>query len=71
MNKSRAILLLAISLMAHLIARGDQLTLKNGDRISGTVVKSDGKNLVLKSDLVGEVTIALENISTINSDKPL
>src|SRR5678815_881464 len=71
MNKSRAILLLAISLMAHLIARGDQLTLKNGDRISGTVVKSDGKTLVLKSDLVGEVTIALENISTINSDKPL
>jgi len=71
MNKSRVVLLLAISLVVHLIAKGDQLTLKNGDRISGTVVKSDGKNLVLKSDLAGEVTIALENISTINSDKPL
>jgi len=71
MNRSKAILLLAISLTVHLIARGDQLTLKNGDRISGTVVKSDGKNLILKSDLAGEVSIALENISTINSDKPL
>jgi len=51
--------------------RADQVTLKNGDRITGTVVKADGKNLVLKGDFVGEVTIALENVVTITSEKPV
>jgi putative salt-induced outer membrane protein YdiY len=71
MSKSRALLLLITCFMAQLYANADQLTLKNGDRISGTVVKSDGKSLLLKSDLMGEVKIPLENISSINSDKPL
>ena len=35
----------------------DQVTLKNGDRLTGTVVKSDGKTLVLHTDAVGDVTI--------------
>ena len=60
MNKSQALVLLAICFMAQVYARADHLTLKNGDRISGIVVKSDLKNLVLKSDLIGELTIPLE-----------
>jgi len=39
-------------------AFADQVILKNGDRLSGTIVKSDDKNLVLKADYAGEVTIA-------------
>jgi len=34
----------------------DQVTLKNGDRLTGTVVKSDGKELVLHTDAAGDVT---------------
>ena len=49
----------------------DQLTLKNGDRVTGTIVKSDGKTLVFKGELVGELTIALDNISEVTADKPL
>jgi len=45
--------------------------LKNGDRITGAVVKSDGKTLIIKGDLVGEITIAMENVVSISSDKPL
>ena len=33
----------------------DQLTLKNGDHLTGSVVRSDGKTLVVKTELVGEV----------------
>jgi putative salt-induced outer membrane protein YdiY len=63
--------LLTIFFVVQVNAWADQLTLKNGDKVSGAVIKADGKNLVLKSDLMGELTIPLENISTINSEKPL
>ena len=49
----------------------DQIVLKNGDRLTGTIVKSDGKTIVLKSDMVGEVSIALDNVETVTADKPL
>jgi len=52
-------------------ALADQLVLKNGDRLTGTIVKSDGKTIVFKSDLVGEVTIALDNVENVTADKPL
>ena len=47
----------------------DQITLKNGDRISGTVVQSDGKVLVFKGDLTGDLSIALSDVIEIMSDK--
>ncbi|MBZ5636051.1 MAG: hypothetical protein LAO55_23225 [Acidobacteriia bacterium] len=38
-------------------AWADQITLKNGDRLTGSLLKSDEKNLVLKSESAGTVTI--------------
>ena len=49
----------------------DQVTLKNGDRLSGNIIKYDGKNLILKSELAGEVTIPWENVTTVTSTEPL
>jgi hypothetical protein len=49
----------------------DQVVLKNGDRLSGTIVKSDGKDLVLKTDYAGEITITYPSIQEIKSDAPL
>jgi hypothetical protein len=49
----------------------DQVTLKNGDRLTGLVVRSDGKTLVLKTDLAGEVTIALADVTNLIDDKPV
>jgi putative salt-induced outer membrane protein YdiY len=46
----------------------DQVTLKNGDRLTGTVVKSDGKTLVLQTDAAGEVTIQFAAIQEIKTD---
>lgn len=48
-----------------------QITLKNGDRLSGTVVKSDRKELVFESDLAGTVTIPWEAVTAISSTEPL
>lgn len=53
------------------VAKGDQVTLKNGDRVSGTIVKSDGKTLVLKTEAAGELTIKWDLVSGIVSSQPL
>jgi len=49
----------------------DQITLKNGDRLSGTIEKSDAKTLVIKTEYAGEVTVQLPAITEVNSAKPL
>ena len=49
----------------------DQVTLKNGDRLTGTVVKSDGKTLVLHTDAAGDVTLKFDAIQEIKTDEQL
>ena len=44
----------------------DQVTLKNGDRFTGTVVKSDGKTLVLHTDAAGDVTLKFDAIQELS-----
>jgi putative salt-induced outer membrane protein len=61
------ILLLSAMAAATCPALADQITLKNGDRISGTIVKSDTKNLVLKSEFAGTVTISWDAITGITA----
>jgi len=54
-----------------LAASADQVTLKNGDRLTGRIVKSDGKSLLLKTDSAGEITVKWEAVSGIVSSQPL
>ena len=49
----------------------DQITLKNGDHLTGTIVKSDGKTLVLHTEFAGDVTLQFAAITQITTDKPL
>ncbi|HVN21483.1 MAG TPA: DUF481 domain-containing protein [Dongiaceae bacterium] len=49
----------------------DQVTLKNGDRLTGTVVKSDGKTLVLHTEAAGDVEFKYDAIQDIKTDAPL
>ncbi len=53
------------------MARADQLLLKNGDRVSGAIVKMDGKSLTVKTDALGTVTVAWDQVTAIQSDGPL
>ena len=49
----------------------DQITLKNGDRLTGTVVKSDGKTIVLHTDAAGDVTLKFDAVQEIKTDAEL
>ncbi len=60
-----------ILLFTSCLVFADQVTLKNGDIVSGQIVKKDGKSLTLKSDLLGEVTVPWDAITAIRSDNPL
>jgi putative salt-induced outer membrane protein len=53
------------------VAFADQITLKNGDHLTGTVVKSDGKTLVLHTEFAGDVTVQFAAVTQITTDKPL
>jgi len=68
---SRLISTLIVTCFVCVIIKADQVTLKNGDRVTGKVVKYDGKTLVLQSDLLGPVSIGMDNVDSISTDKPL
>ena len=55
----------AVSVMA------DQVTLKNGDRQTGSIVKSDAKTLLIKTEFAGEVNVQWEAVSAMVSSQPL
>jgi putative salt-induced outer membrane protein len=67
----RSFLLAALLCLCASALRADQLTLKNGDRLTGSVVKSDAKTLVLKTDYAGDVTIQWDAVAGIVSSEPL
>jgi putative salt-induced outer membrane protein len=52
-------------------AMADQITLKNGDRISGAILKNDGKKLTMKSEFAGEITVPWDAVTGLSSPGPL
>jgi small nuclear ribonucleoprotein (snRNP)-like protein len=52
-------------------ALADQVTLKNGDRLTGTIVKTDEDKLEFKSEFVGDVKLPWSAVVAIVSVEPL
>jgi putative salt-induced outer membrane protein len=48
-----------------------QLVLTNGDRLTGTIMKSDDKTLVIKTEFAGDVTVQWPAVQEIHSTQPL
>lgn len=47
----------------------DQVTLKNGDTITGAILKKDGGKLTIKSEFLGEVTMPWAAVAAIKSNE--
>ncbi len=61
-------------LMATLLAPAvlaDQIVLKNGDRLTGAIAKSDGKTIVIQLELAGAVTVSLDTVTQLTADQPM
>ena len=68
-NRIVRLVLYAISCSCMVFA--DQVTLKNGDRISGKITQSDEKSLLIKTEYAGDVKIDRASIVSVTSDGPL
>ena len=71
MKVARSVLLIAILCFLVVSARADQVTLKNGDRLTGTIVKSDAKIMLIKTEFAGEVSVQWDAVTSITSTQPL
>lgn len=59
--------LLGLLFLLAIPALADQVVLKNGDRLTGSITKSDGKVLVIKTDYAGDVTVKFDAIQSFTS----
>ena len=53
------------------ITAADTIVLKNGDRLTGTIVSSDNKEVTYKTDFAGEIKVQWAAIKEVTSDKAL
>ena len=69
----RKLVLCLSMLIGMLCSEGsaDQITMKNGDRLTGTIVKFDADKLTIKSEFAGEVQIPWAAIEKMTSDQPV
>ena len=49
----------------------DQVVLKNGDTITGAIIKKDGAKLTIKSEFLGEVSMPWTAVKSLKSDDNL
>jgi putative salt-induced outer membrane protein YdiY len=65
---------IAIALMICSFGAGvlwaDQVTLKNGDRVTGSIVKEDGGRLTIASVNFGAITMNWADVDTLTTDMP-
>src|ERR1035437_4952497 len=69
--KSRAVFLFPLVYLAASVTWGDQVVLKNGDRVTGSIIKKDGKNLTIKTAQFGVVTTSWDQVDSVRADKPV
>ena len=65
----RRSLCLFIALSGAAVA--DQVTMKNGDRVTGAIVKQDGKWITIKTVNFGVVTAPWDQVTAVQTDQPV
>ena len=66
---SRVVAISAL-LLAPLL-KADTIVMKNGDRVSGSIVKQDGKSVTIKTTHFGTVTAPWDQVASITAESPL
>lgn len=63
--------LLTLTLTVISSAFADQITMKDGDRITGSIVKKDGATVTIASKSFGTVTLKWDDIASVTADQAL
>jgi putative salt-induced outer membrane protein YdiY len=69
--KRIAVAIFALLSFSAAAAQADIVTLKNGDRVTGTFVNEKGGKLQLKSDVLGDLSIPVDKIASFSAEKPV
>jgi putative salt-induced outer membrane protein YdiY len=64
-------LVFPLLLMSIPPALADQVHLKNGDRISGKIIRMEEDKLVVKTDYAGEISVAWEQVASVTADEKI
>lgn len=64
-------LCVALCFLCSCFLFADQIQLKNGDKLTGTITKLDSGKVTIKTDYADDVTIKWDAVSKINSDNPI
>ena len=56
---------------ASLSAFADQVGFKNGDRLTGAILKADARNVLMSTAIAGQVTVSWRDVQDLRSDLPL
>jgi putative salt-induced outer membrane protein YdiY len=65
------ILILAFGLSTFTSALADEVRMKNGDRITGKIVRMEKEKLALKTDYAGEITLAWSEVASLSVEEPI
>ena len=60
-----------LTLAAMLTVSADTVVMKNGDKLTGTILNQTTKGLVFKSEFAGDVTIGWDNVTAVTADRPV
>lgn len=71
LNCTRVFAIATLAWLPFGTAFADQVVLKNGDRVTGTIVKKDAKTVTIRSDHFGVIATAWDQIASITADKPV
>ncbi len=52
-------------------ACADEVVLKNGDHITGTITSVDGGKMIVSTALMGDVTVNMSDVSTFSTEGPI
>ncbi len=68
---SKKLMLVLCLVGCSVLAGAEQVTLKNGDHLTGSIVSMDGKKLVINTSYAGDVSIDWSEVSDFSSGNPL
>jgi putative salt-induced outer membrane protein YdiY len=58
-------------LLFSAVMQADVIVMKNGDRVTGAIVKKDGNNLTVASTLFGTITLPWDQVDSVKTDTPI
>jgi hypothetical protein len=70
-RKGRFVVIASFACVLLTPGRADTVVLKNGDRVSGGIIKKDGPRLTIKADQFGVITASWDQVESLSADKPL